>query len=329
MARHLWDEIFEGYCNGAQLARELHGVEVRLNPDITRSAPLEDALTLVAPRGPLPRARGRRRRAGRRGGATTRTARSRPRSGRPARRASGSVPHAGEVVGPESVASALDELEPDRIRHGFRAIEDPALVEELADRGLVLDVTPVSNVRTGAVASLEEHPLPELVGAGVRCSVSTDDPVMFDTDLPASTRRPRRSGSIRGRCTRPRSPARSATRRPGRGSARSARRTTGSRRAANDARLFSGHGTCCGKTPAPCASPRHGPEAQGLGRAALRGHAVLQQAAHACQVGVRAADRRLRRRLRLPRRRLRRARTSSTSSTASAAAAAARRSTSR
>ena len=53
----------------------------------------------------------------------------------------------------------------------------------LADRGLVLDVTPVSNVRTGTVRSLEEHPLPELVGAGVRCSVSTDDPVMFDTDL--------------------------------------------------------------------------------------------------------------------------------------------------
>jgi aminodeoxyfutalosine deaminase len=81
------------------------------------------------------------------------------------------------------VRTALDELEPDRIRHGFRAIEDPALVEELAERGVVLDITPISNVRTGAVASLEEHPLPELVGAGVRCSVSTDDPVMFDTDL--------------------------------------------------------------------------------------------------------------------------------------------------
>src|SRR5262249_35309428 len=95
----------------------------------------------------------------------------------------GSVPHAGEVVGPDSVWSALELLAPDRIRHGFRAIEDPALVRELADRGLVLDVTPISNVRTGAVASLEEHPLPALVEAGVRCSVSTDDPVMFDTDL--------------------------------------------------------------------------------------------------------------------------------------------------
>jgi aminodeoxyfutalosine deaminase len=177
-----WDEIFEGYCSGAQLARELHGVEVRLSPDITRSAPLDDAHALVRhaaryldggvvavglggeeahyPNAPFAPA--------------FREARA---------QGLGSVPHAGEVVGPESVRSALDLLEPDRIRHGFRAIEDPGLVQELADRGLVLDVTPISNVRTGAVASLADHPLPELVRAGVRCSVSTDDPVMFDTDL--------------------------------------------------------------------------------------------------------------------------------------------------
>ena len=86
-------------------------------------------------------------------------------------------------VGPASIRGALDTLAPDRLRHGIRAVEDPGLVRELAGRGLVLDVTPVSNVRTGAVASLERHPLPRLVDAGVRCSVSTDDPVMFDTDL--------------------------------------------------------------------------------------------------------------------------------------------------
>ena len=50
-------------------------------------------------------------------------------------------------------------------------------------RGTVLDVCPLSNLRTGVVASLEEHPLPQLVAAGVRCSISTDDPAMFDTDL--------------------------------------------------------------------------------------------------------------------------------------------------
>lgn len=56
-------------------------------------------------------------------------------------------------------------------------------MRELADRGTVLDVCPLSNLRTGAVASLADHPLPRLVAAGVRCSISTDDPAMFDTDL--------------------------------------------------------------------------------------------------------------------------------------------------
>jgi aminodeoxyfutalosine deaminase len=93
------------------------------------------------------------------------------------------VPHAGEHAGPKSIRGALDALGADRIRHGIRAIEDPSLVAELADREIVLDVCPISNVRTGAVGSLDEHPLPLLVEAGVKCTVSTDDPAMFDTDL--------------------------------------------------------------------------------------------------------------------------------------------------
>jgi aminodeoxyfutalosine deaminase len=177
-----WDEILGGYCDGAQEARELHGVEVRLTPDITRSAPLDDALTLVRN---AARYRDRGIVAVGLGGEE---ARYPPEPFAPAFREArafglGSVPHAGEVVGPASIRGALDTLEPDRIRHGIRAVDDPNLVRELADRGLVLDVTPISNVRTGAVRSLDEHPLPRLVGAGVRCSVSTDDPVMFDTDL--------------------------------------------------------------------------------------------------------------------------------------------------
>ena len=177
-----WEDMLEGYCSGAQLARELHGVEVVLSADITRSAPLEDAHTLVREVAPY---RDRGLVAVGLGGEEAHYP-NEPFAPafREARAAGlGSVPHAGEVVGPESVRSALDLLEPDRIRHGFRAIEDPGLVRELADRGLVLDITPISNVRTGAVASLDDHPLPELVRAGVRCSVSTDDPVMFDTDL--------------------------------------------------------------------------------------------------------------------------------------------------
>ena len=109
--------------------------------------------------------------------------RRRRRAGRAKAEGLGSVPHAGEVVGPASIRGALDALGADRIRHGITAIEDPALVEELRERGIVLDVCPVSNVRTGAVPSLERHPLRELAVAGIRCSISTDDPAMFDTDL--------------------------------------------------------------------------------------------------------------------------------------------------
>jgi aminodeoxyfutalosine deaminase len=64
-------------------------------------------------------------------------------------------------------------------------VEDRGLLAELAAREIVLDVCPVSNVATGVVATLACHPLPALVAAGARCSVSTDDPAMFGTDLGA------------------------------------------------------------------------------------------------------------------------------------------------
>jgi aminodeoxyfutalosine deaminase len=70
-----------------------------------------------------------------------------------------------------------------RIRHGIRAVEDPGLVKEIVDRGLVLDVCPTSNLRTRVVPSLADHPLPLLRKAGVRCTINTDDPAMFGTDL--------------------------------------------------------------------------------------------------------------------------------------------------
>jgi adenosine deaminase len=93
------------------------------------------------------------------------------------------VPHAGELAGPESVREALDLLGADRIMHGVRAVEHPALVERLAATGVPLDVCPTSNVKLGVVPSLAEHPLPALVAAGVRCSINADDPLLFGTDL--------------------------------------------------------------------------------------------------------------------------------------------------
>jgi aminodeoxyfutalosine deaminase len=177
-----WDEIFSGYCDGAQEARELHGVEVRLTPDIYRGATAEKAEQVVRY---CARYRDRGVVAVGLGGLE---AEYPPESYEAAFALAaslglGSVPHAGEAAGAGSVRGALEALEADRIRHGIRSVEDPGLVTELAGRGTVLDVCPLSNLRTGVVHSLEQHPLPQLVAAGVRCSISTDDPAMFDTDL--------------------------------------------------------------------------------------------------------------------------------------------------
>ncbi len=94
-----------------------------------------------------------------------------------------SVPHAGEDAGPESVRGALDALKADRIEHGVRSAEDPALLEELSQRGVTLDVCPTSNLLLGVVPSLDAHPLRELWDAGVRVSINTDDPGFFGCDL--------------------------------------------------------------------------------------------------------------------------------------------------
>jgi adenosine deaminase len=93
------------------------------------------------------------------------------------------VPHAGELVGPESVRQAIDLLGADRVQHGVRAIEDPALVAELAERGITLDVCPTSNYLLGVVDDLAGHPLPRLLAAGVPCSLNADDPTLFGPSL--------------------------------------------------------------------------------------------------------------------------------------------------
>ncbi|WP_230208220.1 adenosine deaminase [Microlunatus sp. Gsoil 973] len=95
----------------------------------------------------------------------------------------GSVPHAGEAAGPESVRAAVELLRADRIGHGIRAVEDPELLAGLAEAGIHLEVSLTSNLRTRVVASLEKHPLPALMTAGVPVSINSDDPPMFGTTL--------------------------------------------------------------------------------------------------------------------------------------------------
>lgn len=95
-----------------------------------------------------------------------------------------SVPHAGEGAGgAESVWAAVESLAADRIGHGIRSVDDPALVAHLAEREIPLEVCPVSNLRTRVVSDLASHPLPELLRHGVTVCINTDDPPMFGTDL--------------------------------------------------------------------------------------------------------------------------------------------------
>lgn len=176
------DALFEGYCDGVQEARERLGIEIRLTPDLNRTSPPDEAAEIV-----------RRAIACRDrgvvgvglGGVETQAP---PEQFADAFRLAhegglGAVPHAGEVMGPPSVWGALRALDADRIRHGIRCMEDPVLVRELVDRGIVLDVCPTANVCVGAVPSYDQHPLPEMLAAGLRCSLSTDDPAMFGIDL--------------------------------------------------------------------------------------------------------------------------------------------------
>jgi adenosine deaminase len=91
--------------------------------------------------------------------------------------------HAGEWGGPESVADALRHLRPERIGHGVRAIEDLALVDRLAEDGIVLEVCPGSNVTLGIYPTLAAHPIERLRARGVKVTVSTDDPPFFHTTM--------------------------------------------------------------------------------------------------------------------------------------------------
>ena len=177
-----WDEVFSGFCDGAAEANDRFGVEIRLTTDIPRNLDLDVAVKTA-------RYAVKYRDRGIVGLGLGGPEASYPPE--PFERAFllakdgglGSVPHAGEAAGPKSIRGALEVLKADRIRHGIRAVEDTGLLRELAARSIVCDVCPVSNLRTGVVGSLATHPLPEMLAAGIQCSISTDDPAMFDTDL--------------------------------------------------------------------------------------------------------------------------------------------------
>lgn len=110
--------------------------------------------------------------------------------------------HAGEIGGPEKIREAVEILNIERIGHGIAAIHDRSLMDLLVARRIPLELCPGSNVRTGALASqlkqasasIESHPLPQLLRHGIPITLSTDDPTMFHTDLATEYRNAHRMG---------------------------------------------------------------------------------------------------------------------------------------
>jgi len=91
--------------------------------------------------------------------------------------------HAGEAAGPDSIWEALELLGAKRIGHGIRCFDDPMLVEHLVKAQVPIEVNPVSNYRTGVLGPKDIHPIHRMVEAGLRVTLNTDDPKMFNTHI--------------------------------------------------------------------------------------------------------------------------------------------------
>lgn len=98
------------------------------------------------------------------------------------------VPHSGELLGPEHVRTTLTALQPDRIGHGVRSVEDPAVLHEVVAAGVALEVCPTSNVALGVYPTMAQVPLPTLIAAGVDVALGADDPLLFGHRLVAQYR---------------------------------------------------------------------------------------------------------------------------------------------
>lgn len=93
------------------------------------------------------------------------------------------VPHSGELLGPEHIAATLRHLRPHRLGHGVRSAEDPRLLDELVQAGVVLEVCPLSNVSLGVYATNADVPLRTLLAAGAKVALGADDPLLFGSSL--------------------------------------------------------------------------------------------------------------------------------------------------
>jgi adenosine deaminase len=106
--------------------------------------------------------------------------------------------HAGEAAGPESIRDAVELLGAERIGHGLTAIQDANVMALLRERRIPLEVCPSSNVSTGLIAKIEDHPMPKFLDAGLAVTLNSDDPAMFGTSLEAEFLRATHAFSLNG-----------------------------------------------------------------------------------------------------------------------------------
>lgn len=178
-----WPTLLSAVNAGRQRARDDFGVEMRWIPDIVRCNP-ETALTVAEWLASDES----------RAGGVVAIGLGGPEVGWPPelfaesfayarRHGLHSNPHAGETVGPESVWGALRALGAERLGHGVRAIDDQALVAHLVAEQTPLEVCPTSNICLGVYPSYAAHPLKALVEMGLRVTLNSDDPALFNTAL--------------------------------------------------------------------------------------------------------------------------------------------------
>jgi adenosine deaminase len=179
-----YDELIRALDHGFERAQGDGGTDCRLVPSISREQPAEWAMELVEwlGAGHAPRVVG----IGLDGNEAV-LGRTSPNFEAAFNRAGelglGRTAHAGESSGPEGVRDGLDYLGLDRVDHGVRAIEDPALVRRLAEQSVTLNVCPTCNVMLGMYPTLEQHPVGRLLDAGVPTTINTDDPVPLGLNL--------------------------------------------------------------------------------------------------------------------------------------------------
>ncbi len=95
------------------------------------------------------------------------------------------APHGGELLGAPSVRACVESLHAQRLGHGIRSVEEPPLLAEIVDRGIALEICPVSNVALGVYSDLTSVPLPDLLAAGATVALGADDPLLFGSRLAA------------------------------------------------------------------------------------------------------------------------------------------------